>query len=384
MAGIYIHIPFCRKRCLYCGFFTGSPDINARSKYIDAVLNELKERSSELTSTVNTLYIGGGTPSLLTNEETEKLLGGIEMICSEKYLPEEITMEVNPEDVSPEKAKLWKECGVNRISLGVQTFDDDLLKIIGRRHSSDDACRALEILQKYFGNISIDLMFGLPGESESSFNLSLNKAIQFSPAHISVYSLMFEERSAINLMRKRGEIEEMPEEDYQKLYTDMTRHLTAAGYDHYEISNFAKPGYQSRHNSSYWHNVPYLGLGAGAHSYDGHNRRKYNINDLKGYVERYCNNASVKVSDEEYLTNYDLAVEHIMTGLRCKEGIDIGKYASRFGEKEGNRLQRRASHISKEYIRLTPDSIILTLPGMMISDEIIVELLPDKEDLADL
>lgn len=384
MAGIYIHIPFCRKRCLYCGFFTGSPDIPVRNKYIDAVLNELKERFSDLTSAVETLYIGGGTPSLLTNEETIKLFSGIAKLCDEKYMPGEITMEVNPEDVTPERAQLWKKCGVNRISLGIQTFDDNLLKIIGRRHSSADACRALEILKKYFDNISIDLMFGLPGESKSSFDSSLKKALEFSPHHISVYSLMFEERSAINLMHKRGEIEEMPEEDYQELYIDMTRRLTENGYEHYEISNFAKPGYQSRHNSSYWHNIPYLGLGAGAHSYDGKNMRKYNINDLKGYVERYCNNASVQISEEEYLTNYDLAVEHIMTGLRCKEGINIGKYACRFGEKEGNRLQRRASRINKEYIRLTLDSIVLTLQGMMISDEIIVELLPDKEDFAEL
>ena len=375
--GLYIHVPFCKKRCSYCGFFTGSAALKERKSYVWALTGELVERSSEVNGDIHTLYIGGGTPSLLNDEEMRVLMGSVREVFGERFAPVESTIEVNPEDVSDEKIHLWRSLGFNRVSIGVQTFDDRLLGEIGRIHDAGCARRALKKLKEGFENVSLDLMFGLPGQTAASFAESLDEALGFAPQHISVYSLMFEERSALNALLQRGEVEETGEVDYQEMFCDMSAKLALYGYEHYEISNFALPGFRSLHNSSYWKGKPYLGLGAGAHSYDGAALRRSNINDLKAYVRRYTGMTAEQVAETENLSQFDLVVEKLITSLRRKEGIDLKDYRKRFGEEEYERLMEAVRTIEPHLIECDEARIGLTLSGMMVSDDVTLRLIPD-------
>lgn len=375
--GLYIHVPFCKKRCSYCGFFTGSAALKERKSYVWALTGELVERSSEVNGDIHTLYIGGGTPSLLNDEEMRVLMGSVREVFGERFAPVESTIEVNPEDVTYEKIHLWRSLGFNRVSIGVQTFDDRLLGEIGRIHDAGCARRALKKLKEGFENVSLDLMFGLPGQTAASFAESLDEALGFAPQHISVYSLMFEERSALNALLQRGEVEETGEVDYQEMFCDMSAKLALYGYEHYEISNFALPGFRSLHNSSYWKGKPYLGLGAGAHSYDGAALRRSNINDLKAYIRRYTDMTAEQVAETENLSQFDLVVEKLITSLRRKEGIDLKDYRKRFGEEEYERLMEAVRTIEPHLIECDEARIGLTLSGMMVSDDVTLRLIPD-------
>lgn len=371
-----MHIPFCRNKCLYCDFYTGGVRIARWNEYVDSLLAELVSRENEMNFEVSTLYLGGGTPSLMPTLELLRLVKGINKISKrEKY--EEFTIEVNPEDVTDEKIEAWRECGVSRISLGVQTLNDSELKNIGRRHSKADVEEAYDKLTNTFNNISLDVMFGIPGQTIDSYRETLKNIIKLSPSHISSYSLMLEEGTAMTLLAREGKII-LPDEDEWIEMTRLTNTLLQkAGYIRYETSNYAKPGKESRHNLKYWKGNPYIGLGPGAHSYNGDRVRRGNPNDLKGYIDRFYKGGNMeRFFDEEILGEEEIREEMLMTRLRMKEGLDLKEYYERFGEKRGEILVAQAEKLQKTgFMKLEKEKVSLTDEGYLISDSIILKLL---------
>ena len=382
MAGLYIHIPFCRSKCLYCDFYSGGSRIADWNSYVETLLLELKQRGEEFSEPFDTLYIGGGTPSLMPDENFSFLMESISG-CIDAGKLEEFTIEVNPEDVSEKKCELWKTNGVNRVSIGVQSMIDNELKNIGRRHTSEEAANAVRLLKKYFDNVSIDVMFGLPGQDRYSYRKTLEEILSLQPQHISSYSLMLEEGTAMTNLVGRGVVNLPDEEEWLLLFEMTKQSLKEAGYEHYEISNYAQPGFESRHNSSYWLGLPYLGLGPGAHSYDGERIRRANPADLKGYLKYYSEIPALKedASDryffiEEYLSNEELAEEMIMTRLRMKSGLNLDEFSDKFGNQQAVRLKEKAENfIERGELAMSGESLHLTEQGILLSDYILSSLI---------
>ena len=321
MAGLYIHIPFCKSRCLYCDFFS-TVQLDRRTEYVDALLKEITARKDEAGEPIRTIYLGGGTPSMLDSIDIFRILrtAGTEGV-------EEITMEVNPGDVNEQYLREIKQCGVNRLSIGVQSFKDHLLQVIGRRHTATQAIDAVRIAQKVgFDNISIDLMYALPSQSLAHLDVDLSLALKLGVQHISTYGLIYEEGTALTKMRDKGEIEPIDEDKENEMYDLLCKRLKAAGFVHYEVSNFALPGYEAKHNSSYWDGTPYIGIGASAHSYIG-NVRSWNPDDLKAYITGINNGTLVR--EQEVLSDTDLYNEQIMLGLRTDKGCKLSPSVDR-------------------------------------------------------
>ena len=301
MAGLYVHFPFCASKCVYCDFF-------ARVRrdwgpYVEALLKELSQRKDELSVPPATLYFGGGTPSLLP----ASLLAGVADAVRNTYGIgdfEEFTVEVNPDDVSPELAAALREMGANRISMGVQSFCDSHLRWMRRRHTAADAVAAFERLRKAgFDNLSIDLIFGFTGLDADSWMKNIDQALSLRPEHISCYQMM-------------GRHSDGDEERCRRQYLQLQERLLAAGYDQYEISNYALPGRASRHNSAYWAREPYLGLGAGAHSFDGDRIRRWNTPDIDAYIAE-------RPSSSEQLSDREVFEEKLMLALRTVQGLEL-------------------------------------------------------------
>ncbi|MCH5233997.1 MAG: radical SAM family heme chaperone HemW [Muribaculaceae bacterium] len=372
--GIYVHIPFCRNKCLYCDFYTGGVRIADWEKYRIAILNELESRINETVFLPSTLYFGGGTPSIIPNEFLKRIVTGITTRLGVKDW-NEFTIEVNPEDVNEEKCKVWKESGVNRVSLGVQTLNDGELKLIGRRHTAQDSIEAISLLRRYFDNISVDLMFGIPGQTLDTYEKSLDKIIELKPHHISSYSLMLEPGTAMTLLVEKEKLL-LPNEDvWMKMFQTTLEKLNNAGFVRYEISNYALPGYESQHNSGYWLGKPYLGLGSGAHSYDGDSIRRANPNDIKGYVVNF-NQEHNKFYKEEILTDEELKEEMIMTRLRMSQGLDLEEFESKFGEWEKIELLNRASSFfNKGLMKIHQTKLSFTPAGFEVSDLLLSSLI---------
>ena len=376
--GVYVHVALCRSKCIYCDFYSEvcKPDTDWK-RYVTALLNEFKSRSAELAGMNEiTIYIGGGTPSLLPSDLLTELIAGIRKISfdnvdSLKII--ETTMEVNPDDVSADKAIMWKNAGVDRVSMGVQSLNDYELRRIGRRHNALAAQNAYKVLADIFDNVSLDLMFGLPGQTLDSLSSTIDAFIKMQPQHISAYSLMYEERTALTRMRDAGKIEEADENLSIDMFRMINDRLKKAGYLRYEISNYALPGFESKHNSAYWNRTPYIGLGPSAHSFDGDRRRRWNVADIR----KYLNGVGSKEDwfEIETLTNTEIAEEYIMTGLRTAKGIDLNNYEDMFGKDAVNQLVGKAQKLIKTgLLEHGKDSLRLTDAGVMISDEIIVEL----------
>lgn len=332
---IYVHIPFCRSLCTYCGFYSEvaakcrkAEDAGRQEelfgRFADALVSEVRMRGQEITDDRNTLYIGGGTPSVLPLCVYERLLSALwESGHGGPF--EEFTFEVNPEDIvekGEDYVRGLMELGVNRISMGVQSFDDGILKFMNRRHNAAVAREAYAILENAgIGNISIDLIFGLPQLSDAQWADTLADALAISPSgrlpqHISAYQLSVEPGSMLDRLVGKGRFEEASEELCQRQYRMLCEALSAAGYSHYEISNFAQPGYAAVHNSAYWRHIPYVGLGPGAHSFVG-SERQWNLPDLKAYI---ADPGSVR--EYETLDDEQLALEKIMLALRTSDGIE--------------------------------------------------------------
>ncbi len=375
MAGVYVHIPFCASRCSYCDFFSTLQLADAGTSYVEAVVAEAHLRRGELCGTqVKTLYLGGGTPSQLPLPLLSRLIDGLRESLDLSVV-EEFTVEANPDDVTPEWCAAVAALGVNRVSMGVQSFEDPILRLIGRRHTARQAMDAVANLREAgISNISIDLIFGLPGQTVASWTASVGQAIALKPQHISAYGLTYEEGTRLWHQRERGEVVEVPEEQCLEMYRILVDELQAAGYEHYEISNFALPGYHSRHNSSYWDDTPYLGLGAAAHSYDGTVRR-YNPSDLQGYINKI--RAGETAYEQEALTWQERYNERVMLGLRTAHGVEADRLRRDFGDESWTHFTREAArHISASHLRMTDDHrCVLTSAGIMLSDSIIRDLM---------
>jgi len=347
---------------------------------IRSLINELKERIGELRCVPDTLYIGGGTPSLIPSDLFRCLCSEIRKIIGKHDDWIEFTIEVNPEDVNHLSCGVWKECGVNRISMGVQTFNDSELKTIGRRHDSAKAIDAYDILRSYFDNINIDLMFGLPGQTMHSWSESVKTTLHLRPEHISAYSLMFEPYTPITVLRDKGRLVFPSETESLGMWEHLTESFGDAGYSRYEISNYSLPGFESVHNRGYWLGTPYLGIGPSAHSYDGENIRRGNPPKIREYVDRFFCNGSHDIKedvfyDEESLSEEQLMEEKIMLRLRMMEGIDMMEFSRLFGKDATRRVIRNARRfVDRGELEINDNRIYLSKRGIMISDDIILAL----------
>ena len=377
MAGIYVHIPFCASRCSYCDFFSTLRLEESGLRYVEALIAEARLRRGELHGEqVKTLYLGGGTPSQLPLPLIRQLVVGLREVFSLDAV-EEFTVEANPDDVTREWCDGMVALGVNRVSMGVQSFEDSILRLIGRRHTAQQAVESVDRLRgSGISNISIDLIFGLPGQTLASWTESVQRAIALKPQHISAYGLTYEEGTRLWHQRERGEVIEVPEEQCLEMYRILVDMLQAAGYEHYEISNFALPGYHSRHNSSYWNDTPYLGLGAAAHSYDGQVRRS-NPSNLNAYIDEVLNGEVAFL--EEEMTRWERYDERVMLGLRTSQGVDIDKLRNDFGDEAWRHFTREAArHVASGNLFKTEDGrFVLTRSGIMLSDSIIRDLMWD-------
>lgn len=372
--GIYVHVPYCRNKCLYCDFYSGGERIADWDNFNKAVINELKSRFGEINFRPTTLYLGGGTPSLMPSDNFKGIIADINSSLNIEAW-KEFTIEVNPEDVNESKCKIWKDSGVNRISLGIQSLNDSELKVIGRKHSAQDAVRAFNLMQNYFENISVDLMFGIPDQTIDSFTTTLDRIIELSPNHISAYSLMLEPGTAMTLLVNKYGLKLPKEDEWLQMFQIANSKLKESGYLRYETSNYALTGYESKHNKSYWMGLPYLGLGPGAHSYNGDRIRRSNPNDIKGFINNYILNPTVFYK-EENLSEEELKEEMIMTRLRMAKGLDLKEFNLAFGEKEKNNLLHRASPFIKQNLMKEKEgSLSFTYEGFLISDSILSKLI---------
>ena len=370
MKGVYVHIPFCKSRCRYCDFYSTTL-LPRRKEYVEALLREIELRG---VHNPDTIYLGGGTPSVLEAEDIECIL---EAIGTDKA--EEVTIEMNPGDlVTVSGYRLAVSGGINRVSIGVQSFQDQLLRTIGRRHTAEEARHAIRALREAgIRNLSIDLMYGLPGQTMELWKVDIEEAIRTGAEHISCYCLSYEEGTPMWQDLQAGRICETDEETENAMYDYLCERLRAAGYEHYEVSNFAKPGYRALHNSRYWNDTPYIGLGAGAHSYDGQ-RRSWNPGDIERYIETFSGAKDIKMArdlyvEEEVLTDEQKHIERIMLGLRTCEGIEKGE-----GDPKNQQIFRGSPEerfVHDGLLREEGDRLIATQKGLHILNRIIEELI---------
>ena len=375
MAGIYIHIPFCKTRCKYCDFFS-TTHLEKRSQYVEALLAEMKDRvaiaHSEASNSpqgvqypISTIYIGGGTPSTLEVEQLRRLGEEAIRLAGDEAKGErrEITLEANPGDITLEKATAWRAIGINRLSMGIQSFDDDLLRLIGRRHTAEQAREAVAIAQAAgFDNISIDLMYALPSQTMEQWQRDVAEALQLGVQHISTYGLIYEEGTVLTALLERGHITPVDEDTEIQMYDYLVEQLTANGFEHYEVSNFALPNRRSKHNSNYWNDTPYIGLGAGAHSYDG-TVRSWNISDVDAYIEQAM--AHHLQPEQEILTEEQRHTERVMLGLRTNQGISSCEID----------LSKAMPYIEQGLLTQKGERIMATTKGYHILNRIIEDLL---------
>ena len=395
MAGLYIHIPFCRSRCIYCGFYSTTL-LALRPAYVEALCRELEMRAGEAArQTIGTIYLGGGTPSQLSADQLASIFD-----CVYKYYkvePDaEITIECNPDDIAPlsSPSQISPSTGggggrllssllsplsslpINRISMGAQTFCDSRLCLLHRRHTASQVAEAMQALRAHgFHNISIDLMFGFPQETLQQWADDIDQALALNPEHISAYSLTYEEGTPLQrLSQSDPRYAPISDELSLAMYHLLIDRLTRAGYEHYEISNFARPGFHSRHNSSYWQGIPYIGIGAAAHSYDI-DTRSWNVSDVERYIHSITHHQS-PIEQREVLTTSEKYDDMVMTALRTSQGLSINDIARRFGTDYQHHLLSNAQpHIDRHLLTVDNDHLRITRDGLFLSDAIISDLM---------
>ncbi len=397
MAGIYIHIPFCRSRCIYCGFYSTTA-LDLRQRYVDALCREMvlrgkwKEVRGERID-IETVYIGGGTPSQLTFDQLRQLFIYINKVYplpsdtsltshpSPHTSKREITIEVNPDDVTVEFAAALRQLPVNRVSMGIQTFDDQRLRFLHRRHTSRQAIEAVSILRSAgINNLSIDLMYGFPGETLSDWQSDIDSALALNVEHISAYCLMIEEGTPLHQLYNLAPLYPRTpapptEETERQMYYTLIDRLTAAGYEHYEISNFARPGFRSRHNSNYWNGTPYIGLGAAAHSYDIRSR-SWNIADINAYIEGI--ERGERLFEEEFLDDDTRYNDAVTVGLRTCEGIDLNTLPKKYRD---YCIKNARRYLDDGLLELSAvgdshaPTLHLTRRGLFVSDMVMSDLM---------
>lgn len=377
MAGLYLHVPFCSSKCSYCAFYSVTNN-QLKQDYIEAVCKELYLRKhffqdihlkkNQFDPVVNTVYFGGGTPSCLDESDFEKIFNAIYDCFGSSF--EEVTIECNPDDITLSYAKTLKKYA-NRISLGIQTFNNDQLKLINRRHNAEEAIKAVNIIKDVgISNISIDLIFGFPKETLADWLFDINQAIKLDVQHVSAYSLMFEEGTKLYHLLQKEKIEQISEELIVEMYDVLIDKLSEAGLAQYEISNFAKPGFESRHNSSYWNETPYLGVGPSAHSYNL-STRSWNVSNVSQYVKSISK--GILPLEEEQIDEITRYNDLITTALRTKEGIHLNTLQEDYVQY----LLEQSSEFIKEgtMIKTSDNQLALTRKGYYISDAIMAELI---------
>ena len=377
MAGIYIHIPFCKTRCIYCDFYSTTLS-ELKGRYIQALCRELEIRRDYLQGDpIETIYFGGGTPSQLAKEDFLQIFETIGRVYDMQQV-REITLEANPDDLSPEYTQMLATLPFNRISMGIQTFNEKTLQLLKRRHTASQAIAAVEhCRQAGFRNISIDLIYGLPGETMESWTYDLKQAIALNVEHISAYHLIYEEGTPMYDMLQQHRISEVDEESSVVFFSELIDRLTAAGYEHYEISNFCRPGYHSQRNTSYWKNIPYLGCGPSAHSFN-RREREWNIAPLNDYINGIENGKRNYETEElNTVTRYN---EFIITSLRTCWGIPLAKLKEEFGTGLWQYCLDSAALSLKNGKLIEKDNALrLTREGIFISDSIMSDLLKIEE-----
>jgi oxygen-independent coproporphyrinogen III oxidase len=371
LAGIYLHIPFCKQACTYCNFhFTTS--LRYKTDLVNALIKEIDLQKDFLQEdSIVTIYFGGGTPSLLTPVECRLIL---EKIRQEFNIDDEaeITLEANPDDITKEKLVAWKDLGINRLSIGIQSFFDEDLIWMNRAHNAREAIDNLQLAVTEFNNISIDLIYGSPLLSDDMWKKNVETAVNFNIPHLSCYALTVEEKTPLHKQILLNKTTNVDTDTQARQFLLLMQWLKQNGYDHYEVSNFAKPGYRSRHNSSYWQGKKYLGLGPSAHSYDGV-IRKWNVANNKNYIET-INNGKLETG-REVLTETQKLNEYIMISLRTMEGLDLEKIKSVWGEDKLKTVNERLIRFKEnDLVIKEANKIKLTEEGMLRADGIAADL----------
>ena len=373
MAGIYIHIPFCKRRCIYCDFFSTTQS-DQKSTYVRALCEELRIRKDYLQEEdIETIYLGGGTPSQLSQKELESIFTTIYIIYKVKE-DAEITLEANPDDLTPEYVSMLCQLPINRISMGIQTFQENTLKLLHRRHTAQQAVEAFyRCREAGFQNISIDLMYGLPGETLETWIHDLKQAIDLHPEHISAYHLIYEEGTVLWKLREECQVKEADEDLSVSLFSTLIDMLTQAGYQHYEISNFCLPGLHSQHNSSYWTGKNYLGCGPSAHSYNGFSRQ-WNVASLDKYMTGISSGQpDFELEELDLYTRYN---DFVITSIRTCWGMPLSRLQTEYSEELYHYCLRMAKpHLEQGVLQLQDEVLKLTSKGIFVSDGIMSDLL---------
>ena len=372
MAGIYIHIPFCKSKCAYCNFFSLASESKIQD-YVEALKKEIIARKTYLgNEIVKTIYFGGGTPSLLSVKNIEEIINLLNKNYEIVSSPE-TTLEINPDTIDREKMSSLKQIGINRMSVGIQSFHDDDLKYLGRRHDSRHAMQVLDDLKHSgFEKITLDLIYGMPTLTEEKWNKNLDIFFSTGFSHLSAYALTVEPKTILGQRIEKGDLQNISEDDTIRHYNILVERTKENSFEHYEISNFAKEGCRSQHNSIYWKDVKYLGLGASAHSYDG-NSRQWNISNLTKYIQLVGN--SNDYFEKEILTKEDKFNEYVMTSLRTSWGCDIRKMETDYGERYAvHFLKNVKKHLDSGIMLIKNNNYILTDEGMLFADGIAADL----------
>lgn len=368
--GLYVHIPFCVQKCAYCDFLSAPATEEVREAYVDALVREIALQPKR---TVDSVFLGGGTPSVLTVSQTARIMEAVHARHSVAQ-EAEITTEVNPATADFEKLLSYRKMGLNRISIGVQSFSDAELKLLGRAHDSAAATMCIEDAKRAgFENLNIDLMSGIPHQTCESFSENLQTALSFSPTHISAYSLIIEPDTPFETRYADGR--DLPDEDAERaMYVRTGEILDANGFVHYEISNYAKPGFESRHNLKYWHCTPYLAAGLGAHAFDGRVRTE-NVRDMEQYLQMLSEN-KLPIAETTALSDADLASEYIMMSLRLREGLSLSLFSEKFGYDFYDAHKKKLElYIENGFMALEDDRIAFTKKGIQVSNAILCELI---------
>jgi oxygen-independent coproporphyrinogen-3 oxidase len=371
LAGIYIHIPFCKQACHYCNFHFAT-SLRHKNELVAALLKEIELQQEYFDKeSVETVYFGGGTPSLL---QIEDLRLQIEKIRSISRVEEnaEITIETNPDDINEENLNGWKEAGINRLSIGVQSFFDDDLRWMNRAHTAEQAMSNLQLAKKYFENITIDLIYGTPLLTNEKWEQNVETAIQLNIPHLSCYALTVEPKTPLQKMIRLGKAQDINPDKQSEQFLLLMQWLEDTGYEHYEISNFAKPGFRSRHNSSYWQRKKYLGIGPSAHSFDG-NSRQWNVSNNAVYIESI--EKGVVPFEKEELSATQKTNEYIMTSLRTIEGLDLDKVEK---ERSDKLIEMTRKYIEGGLMKRENNFMILTKDGKLLADGIAAGLFFDQ------
>lgn len=373
MAGIYLHIPFCKTRCIYCDFYSTTHS-ELKTSYVKALCRELEMRKEYLKGEpVETIYFGGGTPSQLEEDDFQLIFNTIRTHYNIDNC-KEITLEANPDDLSNDYLQILASLPFNRISMGIQTFNESTLKLLKRRHSASQAIEAVKRSREAgFKNISIDLIYGLPGETAEQWEHDLQQAIDLQPEHVSAYHLTYEEGTPIYIMLQQHQVQEVDEESSVNFFSILVERLKAAGYEHYEISNFCQPGKYSRHNTSYWKGIPYLGCGPSAHSFN-RNTREWNVASINDYIEgieKEARRFETEVRDKATAYN-----ELVITSIRTMWGIPLDKLEQEYGPEFLNYCRKMAvPYVKSGKLSERDNTLRLTRKGIFISDSIMRDLL---------